>query len=64
MSFHVNNGPVSTFIYAFHAKVALFRINFCKFVFFINGAYRTDVPALATPFAAENYNVSIPICHQ
>lgn len=59
MSFHVNNGPVSTFIYAFHAKVTLFRIDFCKLVFFINGPHRTDVLTLTTPFAAKNYDVSI-----
>lgn len=58
-SFHVNNGSVSTLIYTFHAKVTLFRINFCKFVFFVNSAHRTYVLALAAPFAAEDYNISI-----
>jgi len=58
MSFHVNNGSVSTFIYAFHTKVTLFRIYFCKLVFYIDGTNRTDVLALATSLAAENYNVS------
>jgi hypothetical protein len=58
-SLHVNNRLVSTHFYAFHTEIAFFGINFRKFVFFINGIHRADVPALAAPFAAENHNIPV-----
>ncbi len=58
-SLHVNDGSIGTFIYAFHAEVTFFGINFRKLIFFVNGTHRADVPALAAPFAAENHNIPV-----